>query len=814
MREGVIQPIGLIVQPNQYGQYPAGALNRASDIHIRSNGIIQPSFTKSVYQGTNMGVPHALIPSDSKLLSLTLLTGTYTQTWFDSGAANSASFTVPLYGNLGGLTAGGIGWSRSRNRFLLNANNGMAMYDFANPTSAAERAPRIAGMQPPVITTLTGATTSAGAIPIATHVSYQALIKRSYADNYILLGPPSSVSDLTNGSGVAVDGQLTLRWAASADVRTGDVIEVYRTKAVPNSPITNAGTTFFLATTHVITAGEAVAFNATFLDTCSDALLGVEIYTNPGQNSAIAAKYPPPLAKIGAVYKGYTFLFNRTDPPRITLSIPVGIGLGGSAAGVPSPAGYLRKNSIGTKVFQGSILIGANQITGISAADIIGLAVGQTITDVPIFGASPVTITVVGGATVTVSANSVAAGGPKNFNAIDVLEINGTIYEIPTYQSFLSNLAAGMTGSNDVYAIAQEQLVNTTTLIANANPTSFTLLRAVTPNGAFTLRASNGQNYQPVIPSLPATAQTIPTVVVPNGYAWSEQQQPDAFPITNTDFLGSGTLHAAFGTRDAIFVFSSDGLWMITGTGGAAGRGFDWRADLLDSTLSIASQRAGCVMGDEVYAYTNRGFVVISTDGITELSEGILNPLLPGASYSASAINIFLERNEQYREIYLWVNGIAYVYNTLTKTYVTNAQLEFGSAAWFRSANDIVSQSLTLGFAVTHSAGFTGGEFWFQPVFGQDPFSVKQWINLTTIVGNTGSAPTLQVQFNGNAYLSNTLVFKNYPSDKRAITGVPRTSPAIGATLAPGYLVNSLTDFRFYGFSLLSEPISEQMYTK
>jgi hypothetical protein len=208
-------------------------------------------------------------------------------------------------------------------------------------------------------------------------------------------------------------------------------------------------------------------------------------------------------------------------------------------------------------------------------------------------------------------------------------------------------------------------------------------------NANITLRATNGGNFSPILPDIASTVLTIKPTPQPNGYAWSENNEPENCPPSNYEFAGQGDIHRVIATRDCLWFFCSDGLFRLSGAGGSVGEGYDWVLDPVDPTLVIMNPQAACVHREYVYAYTNRGFVSISSEGqVRELSDGRINPSsasttgkLPNRTWTQIASNgtndatVWLEADQSNDDVWIrtgaWETNAKqiWVYNTKTDTF-------------------------------------------------------------------------------------------------------------------------------------------------
>jgi hypothetical protein len=827
--EEIVKPLGLVTQPNTLGEYPAGALITASGVVLRSPGML----TQQLKFGMYVGIPYAsaafytpvlLAPSDSGLFAIARANsgGQWGLSYFFSGFSFGQQLTsgvpfAPITFDING----NVNWTRSRDRFLFTSDQGVLIVDKKAPTTNAETLPRVAGLMPPsgfsaniVISGNPGAISNAS----GGFAGIVACIRRTYSDGYTVISPPTAMVQV--GYPAPFDFSYAIQWFGNrSQLQAGDVLEFYRT---PTQTVSgrNIGATVYLSATYTLTSTDiANHITPSILDSTSDARLSRELYTNPGQQGASAAYFPPPIAPIICTFKGYTFYFNRTDAASLTLRVPGGVNNSNpSGAGT---LGYARKNAIGSRAFTATFTNTTNTLTAISAADMVGLVVGQQISDSAL-ALNPATITAVGVSSVTVNttANTTVT---KATGSSDVIEVDGSATKVVDWPNLVFLLTSDMLIAGA--ACEPPPVLSGTFNLDIYSPREFTIRRAFAGGGSFTIRATNQQNYIPPLPGISATALTVSTTAVPNGYCWSELQLPEAVPLTNRGYIGSGTIHAAFPTRDAIWIFTSDGLWRLSGTGGRAGAGFDWRVDLMNSTITISGPHAGCVLRDSVYAYTSEGLAEINDSGIKMLSQGVIGDLLPGPPYSQTA-TIQVTGDEDKNEVILLINttgtnGVTYIYNIDQNAFTTrgsdsvNTEANHRVTAYARFLLAPVALDTGSAYVPDPAAGYAFATVDFQPIFGERPFDVKHWIDMTTVFSLESAGKIITPRFNGAAGADHTLVLTSGATgDSRTTYGVPRNAPAMSTALAPGFskvaYVGSENASRFHGIALRYVDLSNQ----
>jgi hypothetical protein len=279
-----------------------------------------------------------------------------------------------------------------------------------------------------------------------------------------------------------------------------------------------------------------------------------------------------------------------------------------------------------------------------------------------------------------------------------------------------------------------------------------------------------------------------------------------------------------------MWIFCSDGLWRLSGDGG------QWRVDQLSQTLILSAPQAACAFNESVYAYTNRGFVKIDDDGVTEISDGVVGDLLPGPEY-IETVSVWACTNESASEIVLRAaptigdtSGL-FVYSITYNAWSRIIGLPVTTAASYARYPNSGSESIA--FAFLFAGGAPGvGRTWnlnliapriaFQPLFAGKPTVAKQWLSATYIFDDSMGPGnrTVQASWNGVDYsglLSSNpapplkSAFAGYVGECRMTFYVPRVAPAIAPAIAPGFFMSSAAPaMRLFGVALRYKELSEQ----
>lgn len=819
-QESIVRPLGLVTQPNRMGGFAPGALSFANGAAMRSPGLLTklPSWAAYSAAGSiwavNPSTPHLLLPLDSKTMCLGVSGGgVWDQRFVDAAASfgNQLNGTTPYFPWTFD-SAGSVFATRNRDRILLNSNKGILINDDIAPASNGAALPRMAGLAPLPLSATESTSGTVSALLAGQVCALTIVWRRKFSDNYEIVSPPSP--PVAVGALVASNVAVLSQWdATSLGVNrpiAGDVIEIYRTRSQAVS--VSLGNVFYLTASITLTAAQIAAKTAGYTDTTPDDRVssGRELYSNPGQTTPLSFKLAPPLAKALATFKGYTFYGYRTDAAKIDLTV-----LGGISATLPAGTPSARLNGIGLRVLTGTFVSGSPTVTAISAADIVGIAVGQVLLPGPFAGG--LTITAVGATTITMSGNA-NANTTVAFTTVDALLFPEGTISVIDWSALSNQLPYAVDYS--VFASATEPPVATpgTPYGITYSPRQFAIARTRAGGGTFTIKASNPQNYQPKLPATTDTALTVSPTVVKNGLAWSEQGQPEAVPPVNTLTVGSGEIYAMHPTRDALWIFASDGLWRLSGTGGAAGTaaGFDWRVDPVDSTLSLSAPHAACVLRDTVYAYTSRGLVAISDSGIQELSSGVINDLLPGPPFSATA-SIQVAAHEGEDEI--WVLAVSggvttiFVYNVLQNAWTNSFGSNDGTVdvilAYARYTQKMMTMPPTGAAPLfTESTLFQPLTFQYQTLYNGNPFTLKRWQD-ATFVARPGDAGNGIIPLFNNVTRPSSQLVSQY-NDSRVTFTIPRNAPAVGNGLNVALTFLGTNNLGIYGVSLRAAVLTDQ----
>lgn len=864
MQTLMLAPRGIVTEPNKIsGQIPVGALTQNSaSIVMRSPGIINaaPAWQAVTSLSTVDRVLLFVVGKWIVIFTRSSSGGAWAYYWMDTNFSNTLIFGPISLQNefaVGDVidATGRFGFVTVRARSILAASNQLFAWDYIDPASSAQSAARTLGMTTPTVAAFDTNIGTGFALKSNTACLVVAVIRRTYSDGYEIFSAPSSPSWIgATGSDQDIIVQV---YFSSTLVVAGDVVEVYRTtsQAYTGQPSTtvNIGADYFLSTSHVLTAAEASAGQYQFTDVAPNQGLGEALYTNTAVDGGTGTALTPPVSKCLAYYRGHTFYANYTEGAAWDVRCPVFWGQMGDSTGVPAAA---RAAGIGARVVTGNTTSGSPTITSVSAANLVGIVVGQIYNGGSplVFSLSNVRVTAVGASSITMSANATATATGATIFIEDVVELTykGTTYvlDVSTSEDLASDLhfktpeQFSMIGLGDIYpaSVGNYALYP---IPADARTVFIRHMDGAANSGTFSVRATNGKNYQPQLPriELSETARTFSPTVVKNGLAWSEADQPEYFCGTNVDIVGRGEIYAITATRDALWVFASDGLWRWSGTGGSVSDGYDWRCDPVDSTLIIAGPQASCVLRDTVFAYTTRGLVSISSDGIvTEISYGRCTDVMPPlnwvltrfptqtASQQFDANNaIYLVADEANGEVTVHLKdadavGYTWVYNVhtdaITRDIINIASVPTNHQAWNPTTGVLYAGQINgttalirqqIGFPVFTSI------IDLQPIVIDDSFTMRQFLQLeVTFDIDNITGGTVACYFNDKSSVVETRTLSGTQGGgtfRRTSFAVPRNSPAVSNVISARLTINGFNSanyVRFLGAALKYSTPTEQ----
>lgn len=833
----IVQPLGIITQPNKLGSTPPGSMVQGVG-YIRSPGTFESAVDWQVIGNVSSSLTSPIMyVKPIGIQSLTLYTassgaGGWSYCWFNHFASTVTTASLVANGiNQYISTTGRFGWSTSGEKTIVSCAIGNVVFDYKSPTSTAERAPRMAGMYPPVSLVVFAAgsytSTGIGALRRNKQCAVITICRRTFSDGREIVSAPSNAIFARSALVDPDDGIFeNIRVDCALDTRlhqVGDAVEIYRTRS-QDQPEANFGSDYYLSKTVILSATDISNTYISVYDTTPDESLSVALYTNDGVQGSESAAFVPPTCTCISSFRGHTFYLNTTDAPFFKVRSPVVWGqmFPGSSSGAKASA-YGGMSS----VLSCSTSSGSPVITGLTSATTDYIAIGQRVFASAGFSQG-LTIVTFTATTITVDFNAASTVvGTVSLSIVDVLELDGTKYAAANDINLLQNL------SRDYQQFNISRQILEVDSSWHDNPSDFLVITkknfwgnpATSTNYTLTARATRGHLLEPPLPRIETseTAKTFTAKHSPNGFRWSEENQPENCPATNAAFCGAGEIYAAVATRDALWIFASDGLWRLSGTGGQAGRGYDWRIDPVDSTLIISSPQAICVLRDNVYAMTSRGLVRVDSGGnVVEVSHGKVDDTLSSSTWRevtwASSTAVFLIPDEKNNEVvireYNDTSGQMWRYNEHTDSFTKDS---VGSAPIHGAFSDYADSPIVAGSSsngrlyVLNPGTYQQFSASFQPVFASSPFDMHHW--QTVNLSFEGAATGVNVYLNESVTPigTRTVTTAGTSAFSRTSFGVPRAAPAVSNNIQVMVTATSASAaLKLQGIELVHEQLSGQ----
>jgi hypothetical protein len=800
-KTAILEPLGLVTRPNQLGQYPDGACLVAHNVLATAPGKMEsaPAFELAATVSCPDPVVSAeVIRTTGYTLCLIKTTAGWRYSWIDlAGTASALEQPANAFdADVDFEIDGRVDWMLTRDRVFVTSTSGVMVFDYLSPTTAAERAPRLAGLFAPAFYAGTDTSTGASAIKVDQQAHVVAVLTRHFPDCYEVTGPPSAAVQIrADGSDVNVVYTALQRSGDPAFIE-GDEISMYRTLQ-STSPKPGAlpadydqgvstGDDYWLSSVYEVPASGPY----TWTEATGDQNLGEALYTNGGVIGASSQKRPPPICRAMATYRNYSFYFDITEPVARVARAGAGVG--------QLTDDYSRKWGIGTRVITATYSTGTTTVSAVSTTDMLGIKVGQEVA-FPDFSKRTIATVSTTSFTLTTVPPSSATG---SLTVNDVLDISGTTWSIENADAFAYIYGA----SFDDLGRNNPDAPGTKTTPA----TGFAPRYEYAGRGDMTLRATNGANYLPPLPEITATPEAVERPRRPAGMGWTENGQPEA--LTQYGIVGTGTVYAACATSVALTIFTSLGIYRLAGTGGSSSAGFDWSMDQKDSSVSLTGPKAICRLADDVYALTNVGALVVTAGGqVQELSTSAIGNL-GGAAYSATNKSRVVAE-EGSGDVYFIPDGstYAYVYSTRWNKWST-----VDIASSLLCASSSLQSGLTFGRANGNalevirksSTTYQQSMVRFQPQFAGDPLSGKRWQDAEWLFGGNASGVAITLLVNELTGITRTLSMPDGSTSPTyiqagitsAVQGaassfalamvsqeIPRNAPAVSYSISLGY---------------------------
>lgn len=761
-KQTVVTPSGVVTQPNEYGQLPPGTLRVGENICIRKAGVLEPrpafeNLGNVIGTGGTTDYYAALKIWPLASNKILALTGTeFSGTPAQDFVVQYSDGTWALLAGNGGPTAtpGKTQITRSRERTILvtEGNAPRVIADSAIGTTAgSDVTNNKAGLTMPSFVDIQGGDPGHSVSPDA-FVSYRAVFRRSDGA-YTFQGAVSPAFHYQNSNVFDEIPELFVNWDARSTVVAGDLLEIYRTEEQTDED--SVGDRHRFAFSYTITSTDIANGRAQLFDTCAKDSLGADLYYDGSQEGAAKNNYMPPPSVDVTTFKDVTF-YNATQAWH-TRSIKAAYVWG--ALSTTDEISY----GIGSR----SVSVTTNSTVNMTAASVTGLAVGQAVSGsgIPastyisaISGSGPYTITITHAAT-----NSTTTA--RTF--VDVIEIDGTKIEVSTWRAFLQSLGdANSTSTLQVVALPSSAVPANSLVV---DDTTVTLTLPVSGTGPFTIRATNGQNYSPPLPTMSQTAVSSTADARTNRVYYSKISAPETVSPDAYFTVGHETILRLFATTDTLFAFCSDGIYKIDG------QGDNWSVTPFDPDTILLAPDAIDSIDNQIYALTTAGFVSFTdSGGISKISSPLVgndfralwkqfqstDPALPYTWAVQVAADKY--RNE------VWINFNdtdddqsafvkTFIWNTDTNTFTTQTTEQSIGVAYIPYRQSIVvatssGSPLRVQLRKYSDTLYMSATLEFNPVVGDDIGYLKQWIDTTLLFQTLAGTVTVTPSFEATAY--------------------------------------------------------------
>lgn len=828
----VLDPLGLMTEPNKLGHIPAGAFSSALNCVMRSPGIVEniKSWqTICTLPDTTVNTTVAFVITPPGPVMLVIYNGGnlgngWQYCWFNQttgatlfGGPERLRFLLdgdPYEQSIPITSQPGFSYAVVGEQLFVNAFSTVLCWDTYRPTTTAQSEPRPAGVPAPVISDVSEIAADGIALAALQYANYTAIIRRTTGDKVTVSPLAPAIYGVNTFPSAAVN--MTVRVGLNSQMKPGDRIEIYRTKSKPTNDTNaaypyqraeEAGAEYLRLTSYELTSADILATFVDIVDAVQDGALGEPLYTNQAVNGLGANAFAPPAVKLMAAYKGHLFGLGTTRPPSITLR-PKGPWLPVYNEG-QNPNQWIS----GTGSFN---LLNASWS---ASSNTVNIAAGQAKyvrVGTRVLGTAGLdgTVTAVGATSFTVSPNTTGVGSAATITFFDQITVDVSGAFLQSWSLVVGGFA------NDSYLQITAPALKLPAVTSSGSvvlqPTDgFTVMHRYLQDSrvTFGVSVSNPTAWDPVLarnyPGGPGTLATIETK--PNAIAWSEKNDPEAWPYVNVDHFSVGVPCALVSTRDAIYAAYTDAIWQISGTGGTAKNGYDWRFDPIKSGLTVSGSQDMTVLLDTVYARTSDGFLAFSDTAIKHITKGRVHDVLSTPPWTDGPYNLntasFLIADEENSEILMRepsaASGRIWIYNTNTDTLsqtITHSNPTHGDYSRTLRAPVVVGRDGASTWAVKAQTGAYGSfSFAYQPVYADNAFAQRTWHTLDLSVETSGgSGATIQPTFNatpGNARGASV-------GSARLGYDVPCDSPATGNTIAVSLDVTTDSRCKLQGFAL------------
>lgn len=844
---------GLAQGPNPFGNLSPGSLQVADNVVIRRKGVLSPLPGNDVISSTtSVNFPVKMFGGDRFDYAFTIrkekTTNADTLDYFSSSGVLTTVQTLGRGSQPFDLrfNAGETHQTFARDRYFFSEHSSPVVYDIST-TDQTLGALRPAGLSPPAYISIEfdlPSTEEIAVIDNNNYGAYKAVFRRQF-ESHTLVSAPTTTWAGQNTAGGAADVTLQVQFDPSIDTaKVGDFIDIYKTPQAAS--LAELGGDFRLCASYELVAADLVFGQVDIVDKCQDDNRGAPLYTNDTQEGAASLNLMPPSSRDLATHKDINWYVSKNTWPVAVINVPSMFGdlIGSTAAE--------RQNGVGRRSIIGDVALGSHFITNVSAADRVGLAVGQILVDGPAYFEDDVIIIAINGSgpySIGVSgAVSTGSGTGDEFRFADTMEIRASKDGNVTSSTFaiqgsMENLAFRLfqCSVDDVWGM--RLLLNETydSVQDNITGVSFAIWSPIAGLwDSFQVVVTNGQNYSPSTPisSFYSTINSVQDTQT-NRVFYSKSGLPEAVAATNYLNVGAGKILKLWPTQSSIFALCTDGLWRI------AGDGTNWQVEQLDPTVNLLHPDCVCSLNNQIFAWLTDGIAVIGDQGSQVISTDAIGPQL------REYIETFREQNaveltwgpamtgDDYRkEVWLNLNlpprvfddenedqlfFTSYIFNTDTGAFTTQSETEITCLAYNPYQLRVLSADFSgtaFRFLRPSTTTWCRPSIRFNPIVAGDIGYLKQWMDVNLFfqemeIEDTFVQGLLLASFDGIDVPEARAV--NAQNIQKTHYWIPRRC-ALKEQLILGFstvvVADSLTgtfNFNLYGFSVRCRVASETL---
>lgn len=631
-----LRAAGLYTDPNPHSDAPPGALRVADNVVIRRAGVLEP---RPGFRAEETGGGAAYVgiyPSptgDGSAYYLQKVAGLDD----DSGSSVTmggeyASSEITQSGEYAGAHS-----ARLYNELYIPAWDAGGVARVSNGAARRAGLPRLSS---PELTV--GAESRGNWLLDDEAVSYRVVLA-DYVGTRLVVGAPSGYVYVRNTTGVTASVSVRVSFDGSPNVQAGWTIQVYRSPTVAVSIIPNDE--LALAMEYEVTSTDVTNGFVDILD--QSTVLGASLYTNATQQGALQENGRPPACQVLEAYADMMFYGNVREPQRLTLTWSrdptSGFQNGGIADFVLGDATVTRTSGgFPSQDYEADLYI-------VNNGQYVRSLVGTTVADYSWIDTLGSVFEMSQGAKATASAqwDSVYWAWFYRDAGVTPSAYDESYWYEPD-ETQVVNLATGELRSNGqgmnqfAWSLARRATVVASVLDGQQDEQHSILLERdsyaadLGPQDPFSVRLPrSSQRYisasTSVFNTSGGTGDEAPAIEYfseaterVNRVFYSKKQEPEHVPPVNFVDIGASSepIIAMKSTRRALFVFKTDGVWVITGDTPET-----LRVDQIDSTARLLHPKAVAVGGDRVFAWTDAGVVMIGEGGVeANLSAPAIEP--------------------------------------------------------------------------------------------------------------------------------------------------------------------------------------------